>query len=943
MSAPRHVYLIDGSGYIFRAYHALPPLTRADGTPIGAALGFANILWKFLRETDADHIAVVFDAARTTFRNRIYEQYKAHRPEPPPDLIPQFKLVRDATDAFNVCRIERPDYEADDLIATYARRAAAAGAQVTIVSSDKDLMQLVSDRIGMFDPIKQRPIGEAEVREKFGVGPDKVVDVQALCGDSVDNVPGVPGIGVKTAAELINIFGDLETLLARAPEIKQPKRRQALIDFAEQARISKRLVKLDEDAPLPVPLESLEVKPLDHAKLVAFLKTQGFRALLTRVEAQSAKNGVPSAPAPPTTVDASEPPVGDEAVTVALPPDFTRVEQRYELIQDLVELDRWIAMAQDAGVVAMNTETTSINAMQAELVGVSLAIEPGVACYIPLGHRAPAKSNTLDFEGTESVETPRQIPTDLAVARLKPLLEDDGVLKVGQNIKYDVEVLSSYGIAVAPIDDTMLISFVLEGGMHGHGLDELATRHFGHDTIKYKDVAGSGKAHVGFAAVPLDRARDYAAEDADITLRLHRVLKPQLLAQHRLAFYETVERPLVRVVADMERAGICVDRTELNRLSEDFARRLVDLENEIHKLAGHPFNIASTKQLGEVLFDELGLSGGKKMKTGAYGTDAAVLEQLALTHDLPARVLDWRQLAKLKSTYTDALVEEINPKTGRVHTNYALAGAVTGRLSSTEPNLQNIPIRTEEGRKIRRAFVSAPGHRLISADYSQIELRLAAEIANVEPLKEAFRSGSDIHALTASEVFGVPMAEMTGEVRRRAKAINFGIIYGMSAFGLAQRLQIPQSEAADYIKAYFARFPGIRAYMDRIKVECREKGFVETLFGRRCYIPGIKDGNAARRGYAEREAINAPLQGTAADIIKRAMARIPAALAGARLKAQMLLQVHDELVFEAPEDEVERTEAVVKDVMEGACAPVLSLSVPLVVETGAASNWEEAH
>ena len=939
MSKPRHVYLIDGSGFIFRAYHALPPLTRQDGTPVGAVLGFSNMLLKLLQETDADHLAVVFDTARATFRNRIYEAYKAHRPETPPDLIPQFKLVRDATDAFSVCRIEREDYEADDLIATYARHAVAEGATVTIVSSDKDLMQLVSDKIGMLDPMKQRPIGAAEVREKFGVAPEKVVDVQALCGDSTDNVPGVPGIGVKTAAELITAYGDLENLLAHAAEIKQPKRRQSLIDFAEQARISKLLVKLDEDVPLPCPLDHLAVKPLDREKILSFLREQGFRTLLARVETRLGAGSSPKAPALKPAEAATQSPAAQ-----AVAPDPARVEQRYELVQDLADLDRWIAAASENGIVAIDTETTSLNAAQAELVGVSLAIEPGHACYIPLAHAAPAMQTTLDLAGDAApAETPRQIPLAATLARLKPLLEDDGVLKVGQNIKYDVEVLSGYGVAVAPIDDTMLMSFVLDGGLHGHGLDELATLHFGHDTIKYKDVAGTGKGHIGFAAVPLDRARDYAAEDADITLRLHRALKPRLFAEHRLAFYETIERPMVPVVAEMERAGIRVDRVELNRLSEDFARRLLDLEREIHLLAGHPFNIASTKQLGEVLFDELGLPGGKKMKTGAYGTDAAILEKLALQHDLPARVLDWRQLAKLKSTYTDALVAEINPKTGRVHTSFSLCGAVTGRLSSTEPNLQNIPIRTEEGRKIRRAFVAEPGHLLISADYSQIELRLAAHIADVRALEDAFRNGDDIHALTASEVFGVPISEMTSEIRRRAKAINFGILYGMSAFGLAQRLQIPQSEATEYIRAYFARFPGIRDYMERAKAECRDKGYVETLFGRRCHIPGIKDANPARRGYAEREAINAPLQGTAADIIKRAMVRMPPALSRAGLKARMLLQVHDELVFEAPEDEVEATAQLAKEIMEGACAPVLTLSVPIVVETGAAGNWDEAH
>jgi DNA polymerase-1 len=940
-SKPKHVYLVDGSGYIFRAYHALPPLTRADGTPVGAVLGYCNILFKLLQETEADHIAVVFDAARATFRDKIYDQYKANRPDPPDDLIPQFKLVREATDAFNVARIERADYEADDLIAAYAKLAKAEGATVTIVSSDKDLMQLVNDQVGMLDPIKQKPIGAAEVREKFGVGPDKVVDVQALCGDSVDNVPGVPGIGVKTAAELINIYGDLENLLAHAAEIKQPKRRQSLIDFAEQARISKRLVQLDADAPLTVPLGALAVKPIDREKLSAFLHQNGFKNLLARVETKLGKSTAAERGEIPAPLGHPEPAPGPEAMTFPPPPDLAKVERRYALVQDLAELEGWIAAATARGVVAINTETTSVTPAHADLVGLSLSVAPGEACYIPLAHRANG-TGELDL-AAEAQRALAQIPRDHALARLKPLLEDEGVLKVGQNIKDDVEVLRGYGIVVAPIDDTMLISFVLDGGVHGHDLEALADICFGHATIKYKDVAGTGKSHVGFDAAPLDKARDYAAEDADIALRLHRVLKPRLVAERRLAFYETIERPLVSVVAEMERAGIRVDRAELNRLSADFTSRIAALETEIHKLAGHPFNIGSPKQLGEVLFDELGLPGGRKNKTGAYGTDASILEELALTHDLPARVLDWRQLSKLKSTYADTLVEEINPKTGRVHTSFSLTGAITGRLSSNDPNLQNIPIRTEEGRKIRRAFVAEPGHVLISADYSQIELRLAAHMADVASLKAAFGAGQDIHAMTASEVFGVPMAEMTGEIRRRAKAINFGILYGMSAFGLATRIQVPQAEAADYIKAYFARFPGIRAYMDRAKAQCYEKGYVETLFGRRCHLPGIRDPNRMHRQYAEREAINAPLQGTAADIIKRAMARIPGALARAGLSARMLLQVHDELVFEAPESEAERTAAVAKEVMEGACAPVVSLSVPLVVETGMATNWDEAH
>ena len=938
MSAPRHVFLVDGSGFIFRAYHALPPLTRSDGTPVGAVLGFSNMLLKLLQGTDADHIAVIFDAAGTSFRNRIYDAYKAHRPEPPDDLRPQFKLVRDATDAFNVCRIELDDFEADDLIATYARRAAEAGAIVTVVSSDKDLMQLVTDRIQLLDPIKDRPIGAAEVREKFGVGPDKVIDVQALCGDSVDNVPGVPGIGVKTAAELINTYGDLENLLAHAPEIKQPKRRQSLIEFAEQARLSKILVTLDENVPLPVPLEALAVKPLDRDKLMEYLTAQGFRTLLARV----ARLG--SEPPPPQ----SRSPAMNGAVMPqpAAAPDDTTIERRYELVQDIAALDRWIDAAREYGAVAVDTETNSLDSSLAELIGVSLAVAPGAACYIPLAHRVAPGQTMLALDATPEPapqEAPQQIELAAALARLKPLLEDESILKIGHNIKYDIAVLAGYGIAVAPTDCTMLMSFVLDGALHGHGLDELAKLHFGHETIKYKDVAGSGKDHIGFAAVPLERARDYAAEDADIALRLYRRLKPKLIAEHMLAFYETVERPLSGVVAAMERDGVRVDKDELTRLSLEFAGRIAALEREIHTLAGHPFNIGSPKQLGEVLFDELSLPGGKKGKTGAYGTDAGILEQLAAMHDLPARVLDWRQLAKLKSTYTDALIEQVNPRTGRVHTSYALAATSTGRLSSTDPNLQNIPIRTEEGRKIRRAFVAEPGHLLISADYSQIELRLAAHVADVEPLKEAFRAGADIHALTASEVFGVPVEGMDPLVRRRAKAINFGIIYGISAFGLAQQLSVPQGEAAEYIRAYFLRFPGIRDYMERVKAVAREKGYVETLFGRRCYIPGIKDPNPARRAGAERQAINAPLQGAAADIIKRAMRRMPGALASAGLAGRMLLQVHDELVFEAPEAEAEATAALAKHVMEQACAPAREISVPLVVETGMAGNWEEAH
>ena len=937
-SAPplRHFVLIDGSGFIFRAFHALPPLNRADGTPVGAVMGFSNMLQKVIDESGADHIAVIFDAARITFRNRLYEAYKAQRPPAPPELVPQFALVREATEAFNIPQVEMEDYEADDLIATYAELATKAGARVTIVSSDKDLMQLVSDNVGMLDPMKNRVIGRAEVEEKFGVGPERVIHVQALCGDSVDNVPGVPGIGIKTAAELINTYGDLETLLARAGEIKQPKRRESLLQFADQARLSEALVTLKRDVPVPTPLEALHARPADPAKLVKFLREQGFRQLLGRVEARLAGAGqnVQSALAP----NPRAPVVNAPAPSIA--PDTSVVAQDYELVQSLEALDRWIAAARSVGTIAVDTETNSLDAVKAELVGISLSTAPGRACYIPLNHGSPS-AGQLDFGGTD--DRPEQIPLDLALARLKPLLEDDSILKVAHNAKYDIQVFASYGIALAPIDCTMLLAYTLGAGQHGMSMDELAEREFGHETIKYKDVAGSGKSHKGFAAVPLDQALAYAAEDADITLRLHQRLKPRVRLAHLATLYETIDRPLPPVVAAMERAGIRVDRVELQRLSADFGQRMTQLEQEIHDLAGVAFNVGSPKQLGEILFDKLKLPGGKKGKTGAYGTDAAILEELATQHPLPARLLDWRQLAKLKSTYTDALIEQINPKTGRVHTSFALAATSTGRFSSTDPNLQNIPVRTEEGRKIRRAFVAEPGNLLLSADYSQIELRLAAHVADIDALKKAFRDGLDIHAMTASEVFGVPIEGMDPMIRRSAKAINFGIIYGISAFGLAAQLSIPQGEAAAYIKAYFARFPEIRDYMERTKAFCRDHGYVETLFGRRCHMPGIKDSNPARRAFSERAAINAPLQGTAADIIRRAMSRLPARLAAEGLKAVMLLQVHDELVFEVPEAEVTQAAAVIKSVMETACAPAVTLSVPLVVETGSASNWGAAH
>ena len=927
---PRHVYLIDGSGYIFRAFHALPPMTRSDGTPVNAVLGFTNMLMKLLEDTDADHIAVIFDAARKNFRNDIYADYKMHRPETPPELIPQFALIREATRAFNVPAIEQNGFEADDLIATYAEQAVKEGAEVTIVSSDKDLMQLVTDKVKLFDPMKNKPIGRKEVEEKFGVAPDKVIDVQALAGDSSDNVPGVPGIGVKTAAELILAYGDLDTLLARAGEIKQPKRRENLLANAELARISRQLVTLRKDVAVEHPLAEFDRRSFDPDTLLAFLKANEFRSVIAKVQ-----NRLGSLAAAPKAGTAGGP--------AAAPAPAARTELPsggYELVQDTAALERWIAAARQAGAVAFDTETTSLQVVEARLVGMSLAIAPGQACYVPVGH-VGAQGDLLGGK----TEAPRQIPLAAALKLVKPLLEDPAVLKIGQNLKYDMAVLAKYGIAIAPIDDTMLISYVLEGGLHGHGMDELSELHLGHATIKYGDVTGSGKSQIGFDQVPLDKALAYAAEDADVTLQLHRALKPRLAAEHLLTVYETIERPLIQVVADMELAGVKIDSTELQRLSADFARRIGEYEREIHDIVGHEFNVGSPKQLGEVLFDELKLAGGKKGKTGAYATGADVLEELTATsgHPLPQKVLDWRQLSKLKSTYTDALQNSINPESGRVHTSFALAATSTGRLASTDPNLQNIPIRTEEGRKIRKAFVAEKGHKLLSVDYSQIELRLAAEMADIPALKQAFRDGADIHAMTASQVFGVPVEGMDPMVRRKAKAINFGIIYGISAFGLAQQLGIPQGEAKAYIEAYFRRYPGIKDYMERTKAFAREHGYVTTLFGRRCHVPGIADKNPARRSFMERAAINAPLQGTAADIIKRAMIRIPAALAQHKLKARMLLQVHDELLFEAPDAEIKQTAAVVKQVMENAALPAREISVPLIADAGIGTNWGEAH
>ncbi len=929
------LYLVDGSGFIFRAYHALPPLTRkSDGLPVGAVSGFCNMLWKLLvdmksSEDAPTHLAVIFDHSEKTFRNALYDQYKAHRPPAPEDLVPQFPLVREATLAFGVPSIELAGYEADDVIASYACHVRDMGGEVVIVSSDKDLMQLVGDRVSMLDTMKQVRIGRDQVFEKFGVPPEKVVDVQALCGDSVDNVPGAPGIGIKTAALLINEYGDLDTLLARAGEIKQDKRRQTLIDFADQVRLSRELVRLTCDAPLPQPLDELVVDEFDAPKLAAFLAQMEFTTLSRRVAGGERPEARPAV-MPPRPFNAVETQaVEAEVVDTAA----------YACVTTEAALDLWIARAFEAGVVAFDTETDALSSADANLVGVSLAVAPGQACYIPVGHET--EQDGFAFEASER---PGQLPLDLVISRLMPLLEDPTVLKIAQNAKYDIAVLSRYGINVTPVDDTMLISYVLEAGLHGHGMDELSKLWLGHEPISFKTVTGTGKAQKSFKHIELPPATCYAAEDADVTFRLWKKLRPRLAREGLLTVYETLERGMPDVLARMECTGVRIDPDRLRHLSHDFAMRMTEYEAKAQEVAGRPFNLGSPKQIGDILFGELNLPGGKKTATGAWGTDASILEELAAQgHELPQILLDWRQLSKLRGTYTENLIAAVSPRTGRVHTSYALAATTTGRLSSSDPNLQNIPVRTEEGRKIRTAFVAPPGHVLISADYSQIELRLLAHIGDIPQLKRAFADGLDIHAMTASEMFGVPVEGMPSDVRRRAKAINFGIVYGISAFGLANQLGIGQSEAGQYIKTYFERFPGIKAYMDSARAMVRENACVTTIFGRKINIPDINAKAVGQRQFAERAAINAPIQGAAADIIRRAMIRMPQALIDAGLNARMLMQVHDELVFEAPEGEAEATIAVVRRIMEKAAEPAVALSVPLVVDARAAANWDEAH
>ena len=924
-----HLHLIDGSAFIFRAYHALPPLTRkSDGLPIGAVSGFCNMLQRYVEGNQGanapTHVAVIFDKGSHTFRNDLYDQYKANRDEMPEDLRPQMPLTREATRAFNIACEEIDGYEADDIIATLAVQAREAGGSVTIISSDKDLMQLVGDGVDMFDAMKNRTIDRDAVFEKFGVFPERVVDVQALAGDSVDNVPGAPGIGIKTAALLINEFGDLETLLERAEEIKQPKRRETLINHADQIRLSKQLVTLDANTPLGFTLDDLEVRDPDPEVLLGFLKEMEFRTLTRRI---ADKLGVDA----PVIEDTAQSVSTDE--TVAPVPFDTNT---YETVRSMSALDQWIRQINERGYVAIDTETTSLDEMRAELVGISLCVEAGQACYIPLTHKADGGDDL--FGSTELAQD--QLPLDHVLQVLKPVLENPAVLKIGQNMKYDAKIFARYGVNVAPIDDTMLISYALHGGLHGHGMDTLSERYLAHETIPIKPLLGSGKSAITFDKVSINDATPYAAEDADVTLRLWQMLKPRLHQARVTRVYETLERPLVPVLAEMEMTGIKVNRDTLSRMSNAFAQKMAALEAEIHEMAGESFNVGSPKQLGEIMFDKLGYEGGKKGKTGAYATGADVLEDLATIHDLPKRVLDWRQLSKLKSTYTDALQDHINPETGRVHTSYSIAGANTGRLASTDPNLQNIPVRTEDGRRIREAFVAEEGKVLVSLDYSQIELRILAHVAGIDSLKKAFRDGLDIHAMTASEMFDVPLDQMTSDIRRQAKAINFGVIYGISGFGLARNLRIPRAEAQGFIDRYFERFPGIREYMDNTVDFAKKHNRVETLFGRVIHTPEI-NAKGPTAGFAKRAAINAPIQGAAADIIRRAMVRMPDAIAG--LPAKMLLQVHDELLFEVNEDAVDPLVSVVKSVMEGAAEPVLHLDVPLVVDAGKGAHWAEAH
>ncbi|MGF1553224.1 MAG: DNA polymerase I [Paracoccaceae bacterium] len=967
LSKGDHLYLVDGSGYIFRAYHTMPPLTRrSDGKPVGAVAGFCNMIHRMVQGFGIEpptHLAVIFDHSSQTFRNEIYPDYKAHRPAPPEDLVEQFPLIREATRAFGLPAIEMEGFEADDLIATYARAAREAGAHCTIVSSDKDLAQLVGSGVVMLDPIKEKTYDREGVEAHWGVGPERMVDFQALVGDASDNVPGAPGIGPKTAVQLLRDYGGLDDLLARAEEIKQPKRRQTLVDFADQIRLSRRLVTLKDDVPVEDRAEDFALERPDPERLLGWLASMEFRTLTARI-AEAYGTDAPAVGERPAPSAGNAAPTGgkearvDDSVTdflaaVEQPQDETPKAAdapgarrtlapldatAYAVVRDRAGLDAVIAAAYETGLLSVDLETTALDEMVAEIVGIALCAGDGRAVYVPVNH---VEGEADLFSGGKRVEG--QMERDEALDALKTVLTDRAVMKIGQNTKYDANVFARYDMRVEPFDDTMLMSYALDSGSNGHGMDELSQLHLGHRCIPIAELIGTGKGKVTFDKVAIEKAAPYAAEDADVTLRLWHVLRPRLAAEKVSTVYHTLERPLVPVLTAMERAGIKVDRDVLSRMSSGFAQKMLGLEAEIHELAGRQFNVGSPKQLGEILFDEQKLPGGKRGKGGAWGTGADVLEWLAAQgHELPARVLDWRGISKLKSTYTDALVDHVNAETGRVHTSFSMAATSTGRLASSDPNLQNIPVRTEEGRAIRRAFVPEAGNLLLSLDYSQIELRILAHVADIAALKSAFRDGQDIHAITASEVFGVPLDQMTPDIRRQAKAVNFGVIYGISSYGLSNNLRISREEAQKFIDAYFERFPGIRDYIDDTLKGARERGYVETLFGRRIHTPGITT-KGPGRGFAERQAINAPIQGTAADVIRRAMIRVPDAMAEAKLSGRMLLQVHDELLFEVPEGEAEKTVEVVKEVMEGAERPAVGLTVPLLVEAGSGMSWAEAH
>ena len=917
--------LVDGSGFIFRAYYALPPLTRNDGTPINAVMGYCNMIWRLIAETKTSSLAVIFDTASKSFRNEIYSEYKANRSEAPEDLIPQFSLIREATEAFNIPYIELKGYEADDIIATYSNQASNEGWTVDIISSDKDLMQLVNDNVKMVDPMKMVNIGREEVFKKFGVYPEKVIDVQALAGDSTDNIPGVPGIGIKTAAELINEYGDLDTLLGKAEEIKQPKRRENLINYADLARISMKLVTLSKDIKEIESFNNFKRKDIDINKLKTFLIKQGFNSLIGRLPNEDGF-------------------IDSKSAYVALPEDNDKEDikpikkNNYKLVTDEQVLVTWLKNIEINGIVSIDTETTSIDAVSAQLVGISLSIEPGNAIYIPLNHKSK--------EGGLIADKINQLDTNLVLSLLKPILEDPSIIKIGQNIKYDMTVLYNAGdINIYPYHDTMLMSFALDAGKQsGHGMDSLSKKHLNITPISYSEITGKGKDQVTFDYVTLEKALEYAAQDADITLRLYIFLKDRLVKENMVSLYETIERPLPNVIAYMERNGVGINSNYLKNLSNTFINKMNPIKEKIFNLADEEFNISSPKQLAEILYNKLGLKGGKKGKSGLYSTSAAVLEKLSQDgNEICQLILEWRALQKLKSTYSDALVDQINPVTKRVHTHFQMTGAMTGRFSSSNPNLQNIPIKTEDGRAIRRAFIAEENKKIVACDYSQIELRLLAEVANIEPLIKAFKNNVDVHTLTASQVFIVDKENVTSAMRRNAKTINFGIIYGQSAFGLAKQLNISRTEAKEYIELYFNQYPGIKKYMENTQDFARRNGFVETIYGRRCYIPSINDKNPMIRAGAERQAINAPLQGAAADIIKRSMKYFPEILIKNNIDAKLILQVHDELVFECASADVDRLIAIVKSEMINAPQPGFKMKVPLEVEIGIGDNWDEAH